>query len=106
MIDESTMTQMNEQFRGKTWPTDILTFSYYDKKNTSKDIAGEIYLYEKKIQTYAMERWHTYQEELEHIIIHWFVHLMWYDHETEEEQEEMEKIEKEIEKRSINIYST
>lgn len=87
---------MNEKFRGKTGPTDILTFSYYSPNLKPGDIAGEIYLCLEKIQLYAKERWVTYKEQLEYIVIHGLVHLMGYDHETEKQTEEMEKVEKRV----------
>jgi ssRNA-specific RNase YbeY (16S rRNA maturation enzyme) len=36
VIDTEEMARMNEKFRGKTGPTDILTFSYYDSKKKEK----------------------------------------------------------------------
>ena len=45
-----------------------------------------------------MERGTTYREQLEMIVVHGLVHLMGYDHETEAESEEMEKVEKELTK--------
>ncbi|MBP6921645.1 rRNA maturation RNase YbeY [Candidatus Gracilibacteria bacterium] len=109
VISSEEMARMNEQFRGKTGPTDILTFSYLQKMNndegimknggffgTKNMVAGEIYLCLEKIKTYAEESGKTYKEQLEYIIIHGMVHLMGYDHESEEDWREMEKVEKKI----------
>jgi probable rRNA maturation factor len=101
VIDPDQMARMNKQFRGKEWPTDILTFSYLGKSGLrvaeSPDfIAGEIYLCLEKIKLYAQERGTTYKEQLEYIIIHGLVHLMGYDHETEEDAEKMELVERKI----------
>jgi len=38
----------------------------------------------------------SYEEQLRSTIIHGLVHMMGYDHETEKESKEMEKIEKKI----------
>jgi len=62
----------------------------------STDIAGEIYLCLEKIQYYAEERGTSYEEQLKYIIVHGLVHMMGYDHETEKESQEMERIEKKI----------
>ncbi len=56
VIDEAEMAGMNQKFRKKTGPTDILTFSYYSPDLESTDIAGEIYLCLEKIKFYAKER--------------------------------------------------
>lgn len=96
VIDPLEMAQMNNQFRGKEGPTDILTFSYYSPELTSSDIAGEIYLCLEKIRLYAEEAGKTYKEQFEYIIIHGLTHLMGYDHESDTDWQEMEKIEKRI----------
>ena len=36
VIDVEEMARMNEKFRGKSGPTDILTFSYLEKMNNEK----------------------------------------------------------------------
>ncbi len=92
------MAQMNKQFRGKDGPTDILTFSYYSPDLTSSDIAGEIYLCLEKIKVYSQEAGKTYKEQLKYIIIHGLTHLMGYDHESETDWQEMERVEKKIQK--------
>ena len=96
VIDVEEMARMNEKFRGKSGPTDILTFSYYSPDLKSTDTAGEIYLCLEKIKLYAKESWKTYKEQLEYIVIHGLVHLMGYDHEREEDWKKMEKVEKRI----------
>lgn len=109
VIDEAEMARMNQQYRGKEGPTDILTFSYLKKIQNTKYkiqnegllsnqnfVAGEIYLCLEKIKTYAKDAGKTYKEQLEYIIIHGLVHLMGYDHETDRDSREMERIEKKI----------
>ena len=90
------MTTLNQAYRDKEGATDILTFPYRDTVEKSTDIAGEIYLCLEKIQFYALERWTAYEEQLKYIIVHGLVHMMGYDHETEKESKEMEKVEEKI----------
>lgn len=87
---------LNNSYRDKEWPTDILTFSYLDSVQTEQDIAGEIYLCLEKIKLYAEERWVTYAEQLKYIIVHGLVHMMGYDHETEKDEKKMEQVEQKI----------
>ena len=101
VISSEEMARMNQQFRGKEGPTDILTFSYlgkskFENRSSKIEVAGEIYLCLEKIEQYAKDAWKTYKEQLEYIIIHGLVHLMWYDHETDADWREMEKVEKKI----------
>jgi probable rRNA maturation factor len=90
------MTSLNEKYRGKEGPTDILTFPYRDTAKETTDIAGEIYLCLEKIHYYAEERGISYAEQLKYIIVHGLVHMMGYDHETAQESKEMERVEKKI----------
>lgn len=68
VIDEAEMARMNQQYRGKEGPTDILTFSYLnqEKKEKRKEkkegfifaqnfVVGEIYLCLEKIKAYAKD---------------------------------------------------
>jgi probable rRNA maturation factor len=96
IVSPAEIASLNETYRGKEGPTDILTFPYRDSVNKATDIAGEIYLCLEKIQYYAEERGTSYEEQLKYIIVHGLVHMMGYDHETEKESKEMEKIEKRI----------
>ncbi len=93
------MGHLNESYRKKTGPTDILTFPYLHSVEKSTDTAGEIYLCLEKIRLYAQERGVSYEEQLKYIIIHGLVHMMGYDHETEKQATEMEKIEATIQKK-------
>lgn len=93
------MERLNTSYRKKTGPTDILTFPYLHSVEKATDIAGEIYLCLEKIHLYAQERGVSYEEQLKYIIIHGLIHMMGYDHETEEQATEMEKIEAIIQKK-------
>lgn len=101
VLDSEEMAHMNQQYRGKEGPTDILTFSYVGKSKPENpspkiEVAWEIYLCLEKIKLYAKDAGKTYKEQLEYIIIHGLVHLMGYDHETDRDSREMEKVEKRI----------
>lgn len=105
VVSPEEIQKLNESCRGVQWPTDILTFSYlpnvqrttFNVQATS--VAGEIYLCLEKIQFYAEERGDTMKDAIYSTIIHWLVHLMGYDHETEEEYEVMRGVEMEVERK-------
>gem|GEM_PF-4424747 len=56
MVSSEEIASLNETYRDKEGPTDILTFPYRDTVEKSTDVAGEIYLCLEKIQIYAIER--------------------------------------------------
>lgn len=96
VVSENDMEELNQSYRKKEGPTDILTFSYLNSVERATDIAGEIYLCLEKIRLYALEREVSYESQLRYIIIHGLVHMMGYDHETDNESREMEKIEQKV----------
>lgn len=102
VVSSAEIAELNAAYRGKEGATDILTFPYLESVKMDEDVAGEIYLCLEKIELYAKERWVTYEEQLKYIIIHGLVHMLGYDHETEKEWKEMEKIESAIIKKLLN----
>jgi probable rRNA maturation factor len=57
---------------------------------------GSIVLCEEKIRSQAKEYGNTYEQEREYLIIHGLLHLMGYDHMTDEDKTEMRALEKQI----------
>jgi probable rRNA maturation factor len=57
---------------------------------------GSIVLCEEKIRSQAKEYGNTYEQEREYLIIHGLLHLMGYDHMTDEDKKEMRALEKQI----------
>ena len=89
---------MNSQYRQKDSTTDILSFHYYDDFSTvgEDDIAGEIVLSESKILTQAEEFDHSPEAEAYRLIAHGILHVIGYDHESDEEYAVMHPHEIEI----------
>ncbi len=97
-VDTNSIQNLNNTYRKKDSVTDVLSFHYFDdfshlKKN---DIAGEIVLCEQKIKEQAIEYGLGEEKEFYKLIIHSVLHILGYDHESDEEYEEMRKIEEEV----------
>ena len=103
------MTDLNRTARGVDSVTDVLSFPSLDgikgevlerdKCNTELDgkyiFIGSIVLCDEKIRAQAQELGHSEEEERNYLIIHGLMHLMGYDHMTEEDKAEMREKEKE-----------
>ena len=100
-ISDKEMIALNTQYRKKGYNTDILTFPYFTnfEECSSEEVAGEILLSESKIQSQAKEKNISPEEEIQILLIHGLVHMMGYDHETEEEYKEMSQIEKALQEK-------
>jgi len=63
---------------------------------TSIDYLGDIVICDEVISKEAKEQSKQYKDHFAHMVVHGILHLNGYDHEVEEEAEEMEKIEVKI----------
>lgn len=102
------MTDLNRTARGVDSVTDVLSFPSLDgikgeilrreKCNTELDgryiFIGSIVLCDEKIRAQAEELGHSEEEERDYLVIHGLMHLMGYDHMTEEDKREMREKEK------------
>jgi probable rRNA maturation factor len=86
---------LNRDHRGIDKTTDVLSFHYFDDFSDlgSDEVAGEIILSESRIQEQAEEHKHSRERECEILVIHSILHILGYDHETDEEYVEMWKVE-------------
>ncbi len=86
---------LNREHRGIDSTTDVLSFHYFDDfSDLSIDqVAGEIILSESRIVSQALEHGHSRSRECEILIIHSILHILGYDHEDDDDYEEMWAIE-------------
>lgn len=97
-LPDDEIHSLNAQYRQKDSSTDVLSFHYFDdfSSASARDIVWEIVLSESYITRQATEHGHTAERESLILILHGFLHLLGYDHETDEEYEEMWKYEGEL----------
>lgn len=97
-VSPKDIQELNKKYRNIDKSTDVLSFHYYDDFSTLEkdDVAWELVFCEEKI----LSQWQEYglwsEKEFYKLLIHSLLHTLWYDHETDEEFEEMQKWEKEI----------
>jgi probable rRNA maturation factor len=99
-VDDETMRAYNRDYRGIDKTTDVLSFHYFDDFSEcgEGEVAGEILLSESRIREQAPEYGNSAEEETYKLLVHSLAHLLGYDHETDEEYEEMRAVEEKIEK--------
>lgn len=84
ITDNETIQSLNAQYRGKDKPTDVLSFPI-DQEIPGMPL-GSIIISETFVREKADELGHTYQDELSLLFIHGLLHLLGYDHETDNGQ--------------------
>lgn len=76
-LDKKAAKKINFGFRGKDYATDVLSFDSMDKSSL-----GELILCPEVLKRQAKEHGLTYQRELGYMLLHGVLHLLGYDHET------------------------
>lgn len=82
--DNNRIQEMNRTFRGIDRATDVLSFPMDDE-----DLLGDIVISIPIAQEQANEYGHSFERELFFLVLHGFLHLLGYDHKTEEEEKVM-----------------
>ena len=90
------MSKLNKQYRGKTGPTDVLSFAA-DPFFQHKGVLGDLVICAPVVLKQAREYKHSWKKEIDVLIVHGLLHLLHFDHEQgEKEAREMAKWEKKI----------
>lgn len=99
-LGDDEIQELNKTHRGIDKTTDVLSFYYFEDFTglKSEEIAGEIIMSEARILSQAEEYGNTPEAEFAKLLIHSTLHLLGYDHEDDEEYEEMHAEEQKIEK--------
>ena len=93
LADNTLVQSLNAQYRGQNKPTDVLSFPAYDEADDipEGETIGDILLSYEKIKADAENQGKGFEDHLTHLIVHGFLHLLGYDHQSPEEAEEMEQ---------------
>ena len=89
------ITHLNAQFRGKNYPTNVLSF-FNGEIFENNFIIGDIAISIPKITEEAIEQGKEFEDHLFHMVTHGVLHLLGFDHQTPEEQQTMEELEDKI----------
>ena len=103
LTDDDSIKKLNLEYRGKNYPTNSLSFPAQDKSiknmsdyNFSHGILGDLVFSYHKICDEALQQNKKLADHFAHLLIHGLLHLLGYDHNTEDEAIEMEGIEVDI----------
>ena len=96
LVTDGRIRMLNRDFRGLDKPTDVLSFRS-TRKGGSSGYLGDIVISVETASRQARRRRSTLRRELEVLTLHGFLHLLGYDHETDEG--EMRRIEYRLRRR-------
>ena len=87
--------ELNDLYRKKNSPTNVLSFPS-SKDEANEFFLGDIIFAAETIFKEAKRDKKSFHDHLIHLFIHSFLHLLGYDHQTQDEAKIMEKLEIEI----------
>ncbi len=96
LTDDAHVRVLNNQWRGQDKPTNVLSFPSADEDDEPGPLLGDVVVAQETTAREAAEEGRTFDDHLAHLLVHGLLHLFGYDHEDDDEAEEMEALETEI----------
>lgn len=97
-VSPDEIQELNKNYRKKDYVTDVLSFHYFEDFSNLKDeeIAWELIFCEEKLMEQAKEYGLWDKKEFYKLLIHSLLHILWYDHENDEDYELMKDLEEKV----------
>ena len=96
LTDDATIQQLNAQWRGMDKPTNVLSFPASDMMAAQDGHLGDIAIACETVAREAGADNKAFSDHLAHLAIHGYLHLIGFDHETDDEACRMESLETRI----------
>ena len=88
--------QLNAQWREKQSSTNVLSFPQIEPFAPVAGLIGDISLAYETVAKEAQSEGKSLNDHVSHLCVHGFLHILGYDHLTNEDAEHMEQLEREI----------
>lgn len=101
-VDNEQIQLLNKQYRNIDEPTDVISFALEEQEEveiigrTIPRVLGDIVISIPMAKQQANDYNHSFQRELGFLAVHGFLHLLGYDHETEQNEQTMFQKQKDI----------
>lgn len=104
-VDKAEIKKLNAQYRNVDKATDVLSFPAFesgeipteDQLTEDEELAlGDVVICEEVCEAQAKDLGHSVEREIIYLFIHSVFHLLGYDHEAEEDKQDMRAREKEV----------
>ena len=95
LADDRRLAELNENWRGKAGPTNVLSFPG-DADGPGPSLLGDIALAQETLMAEAAVAGISVYAHFNHLVVHGVLHLLGFDHETDREADEMERLETKI----------
>lgn len=96
IADEAESQELNSQYRGKDYPTNVLSFPADIHEEVGIPLLGDLIVCAPVVEREAQEQGKTLDAHWAHMLVHGSLHLLGFDHIDDGEADEMEALETEI----------
>jgi probable rRNA maturation factor len=97
LTDDAAIRRLNASWRGIDKPTNVLSFPAAPQfEGADATSLGDIAIAYETTAREAHEERKPFGHHLSHLAVHGFLHLLGYDHESDEQAETMENLERDI----------
>lgn len=96
LVDTKEGRALNRHYRGKDYPTNVLSFPAELPEGVSLPLLGDLVVCAPVVAKEAAEQGKPLLAHYAHLTVHGVLHLLGLDHDDEREAEAMEQIERDI----------
>jgi len=106
IADDQYLHSLNQKFRAKDTPTDVLSFCFLESVNGTVEheqnyeggefAVGDIYISAERAREQAKQARHSVEKEVLLLAVHGMLHLLGYDHDHHVDAQLMQQKEKEL----------
>lgn len=96
LVDEAEGRALNRHYRGKDYPTNVLSFPAELPEGVKLPLLGDLVICAPVVAREAAEQAKALRAHYAHLTVHGVLHLLGWDHEDDIEAEAMEQLEREI----------
>ncbi len=102
MVDDLTIRELNRDYRGKDRATDVLAFAMREggplmDQGAALSMLGDVIVSVPTARRQARSRKRELRDELTMLLAHGLLHLLGYDHQTDAQETEMNRMTRELE---------
>ena len=96
--NDADIREINAKWRHIDKPTNVLSFPAFALQPGQEpgEILGDIVIARETVEREAAEEDKSFDDHLSHLVVHGLLHLMGYDHQNDDEAEQMETLERKI----------
>ncbi len=96
IVDCAESQALNSEYRGKDKPTNVLSFPFEVPPEVETNLLGDLVICAPVVADEAREQDKPLEAHWAHMVVHGILHLRGFDHQNEQQAQEMESLEADI----------